>query len=291
MPEHSQCIIAISGVKNSGKTTLIEKILGILKEKGIKAAVIKHDGHEFSADVPGTDTYRHLSAGAAGTICYSATKYMLVKNQADPDPNELIKAFPDADMIIMEGLKNSPYPKIEIVRRGNSDTPICPPESLIGIATDIAEEDRKFPKAYEGSRIYDLNNAEEIAQALLDLAEKIKENSPAPTPFRVKTKLVLSGNNDFFGPGVARLLHLIDKYGSIQKAAAEMEMSYSKAWKMLRKAEEETGLKFLDRINGGKQGGGSTLTDQGRHFLQKYDQMCRDLREISDHHLEKYFGI
>ena len=59
-------IFAISGVKNSGKTTLICKLLEIFKEKGLKVAVLKHDGHDFEPDIPGTDTYRQLQAGAYG---------------------------------------------------------------------------------------------------------------------------------------------------------------------------------------------------------------------------------
>ena len=55
-------IFAISGVKNSGKTTLITQILPILSGQGLAVATIKHDGHDFDADVPGTDTYRHCKA-------------------------------------------------------------------------------------------------------------------------------------------------------------------------------------------------------------------------------------
>ena len=63
-------IFAISGVKNSGKTTLICKLLEIFKEKGLKVAVLKHDGHDFEPDVPGTDTYRQIQAGAYGTASF-----------------------------------------------------------------------------------------------------------------------------------------------------------------------------------------------------------------------------
>ena len=58
-------VIAVSGVKNSGKTTLIEKLLPALNARGVKTAVLKHDGHSFAADREGTDTCRFLAAGAA----------------------------------------------------------------------------------------------------------------------------------------------------------------------------------------------------------------------------------
>ena len=57
-------LIAVSGVKNSGKTTLIQKVIPKLNENGLKVATIKHDGHDFEADVEGTDTYKHKKAGA-----------------------------------------------------------------------------------------------------------------------------------------------------------------------------------------------------------------------------------
>lgn len=63
-------IFAVSGVKNSGKTTLICKLLEIFKGKGQKVAVLKHDGHDFEPDVPGTDTYRQLQAGAYRNGCF-----------------------------------------------------------------------------------------------------------------------------------------------------------------------------------------------------------------------------
>lgn len=63
-------IFAISGVKNSGKTTLITRLLPILSGQGLLVATIKHDGHDFNADVPGTDTYRHFHAGAYGTAIF-----------------------------------------------------------------------------------------------------------------------------------------------------------------------------------------------------------------------------
>lgn len=99
---------------------------------------------------------------------------------------------------------------------------------------------------------------------------------------RCKSKLVLCGERDFFGPGTAKLLHLIDETGSIRQAAIQMDMSYSKAWKMLGKVEDETGIKFLDSTIGGKKGGKSTLTDDGRQFLTKYDEILEKIKAFSD---------
>ena len=125
-------IFAISGVKNSGKTTLICRLLEIFKDKGLKVAVLKHDGHDFVPDVPGTDTYCQLQSGAYGTAVFSAGKYMLVKQQPQISEKELAEFFPEADLILLEGFKYSTYPKIEIIRKGNSAESVCNPEETDG---------------------------------------------------------------------------------------------------------------------------------------------------------------
>ena len=66
-------VLAVSGVHNSGKTTLLEKLLPVLRSRGLKVGVIKHDGHDFTPDVPGTDSYRLREAGAEGVAVYSGT--------------------------------------------------------------------------------------------------------------------------------------------------------------------------------------------------------------------------
>ena len=70
-------VLAVSGVHNSGKTTLLEKLLPMLRSRGLKVGVIKHDGHDFTPDVPGTDSYRLREAGAEGVAVYSGTRYLL----------------------------------------------------------------------------------------------------------------------------------------------------------------------------------------------------------------------
>ncbi len=104
-------LFAISGYKHTGKTTLITKLLPILTDRGYKVAVIKHDGHEFEGDVPGTDTYKHFQAGAYGTAVFSQGKVLIHKRETGVDEKMLIHAFPEADIILLEGFKESDYPK------------------------------------------------------------------------------------------------------------------------------------------------------------------------------------
>ena len=109
------------------------------------------------------------------------------------------------------------------------------------------------------------------------------------TKLHCKTKVILSGENDFFGPGILYLLRCIDETGSIQKAAAKMEMSYSKCCKLINKAERETGFPFLNRTNGGKTGGSSTLTEEGRRFIERYEAMIQDVEKAGQEFFALYF--
>lgn len=104
-------IFAVSGYKNSGKTTMITRLVPELINRGYRVAVIKHDGHDFTPDVPGTDSYRHQTAGAYGTAVYSEHRFMVTKQWEGGSAEELIPMFPEADIILIEGLKNSSYPK------------------------------------------------------------------------------------------------------------------------------------------------------------------------------------
>ena len=111
LTEPTPFIFAVSGYKNSGKTTLLTSLIPELKRRGYKVAVIKHDGHDFQSDVPGTDSFRFQEAGAFGTAVYSSKRLMITKEYKEPDEKMLIKAFGEADIILIEGLKDSSYPK------------------------------------------------------------------------------------------------------------------------------------------------------------------------------------
>ena len=140
-------VCAVCGVKNSGKTTLIEKLIREYAIRGVRTAVIKHDGHDFTCDIPGTDSGRFYDAGAYGTAVFSDNRIFVHRQEIGRQPDrekwekekitELVSLFPDADLILVEGLKNSSLPKIEIVRKGISDAPVSNPEGRFLIVTDF----------------------------------------------------------------------------------------------------------------------------------------------------------
>lgn len=139
MTAHKVPVVAVSGVKNSGKTSLITAMLPHLTAAGLRVAVIKHDGHSFTPDIPGTDTGKHLAAGACGTAIFDGEKFKVVRRRK-VDERALIPFFPDADLILLEGFKSSAWPKLELVRAGNSDTPVCDPATLLALVTDLPLE-------------------------------------------------------------------------------------------------------------------------------------------------------
>lgn len=134
-----QNIIAICGIKNSGKTTLIEQIVPALTIKGLKVAYIKHDGHDFTCDVPATDSYRMSEAGAYGVAVFSKNRFFIHKEIENTECEMMMEMFPEADVILVEGMKDSSYPKIEIVRKGISEASVSNPEGRFLIVTDCDE--------------------------------------------------------------------------------------------------------------------------------------------------------
>ncbi len=154
-------MVAVSGVKNSGKTTLIEAVLPLLAEAGLNVAVVKHDGHTFLSDPPGTDTGRFMAAGAAGTAIFDGEKYKIVKKQPVSE-DYLITQFPEAHLILLEGFKYTRWPKLEVVRRGNSEGPVSDPATLLALVTDL-------PLEVPGVPVLPLNRPEETAAFLLRL--------------------------------------------------------------------------------------------------------------------------
>ena len=126
----------------TGKTTLLEKVIGCLKERGFKVGVIKHDAHRFEIDHPGKDSYRLAAAGADTMLIASPEKLALIKRHQEAPPVEELLAgyFGDVDIVLTEGFKKSSLPKIELHRRERSPTLLCRGEqhdpTLVAVASD-----------------------------------------------------------------------------------------------------------------------------------------------------------
>lgn len=152
-------IISIVGKSNSGKTTLIEKLIPLLKARGYRICTIKHDTHGFDIDREGKDTWRHAKAGAQGVIISSPFKIAMIKQvERERSLDELAELFgQEADLILTEGFKRGPKPKIEVSRSDVHSELICDDhDNLVAIASD-----RRWDR---GVPCFDINDAEALAE-------------------------------------------------------------------------------------------------------------------------------
>lgn len=106
---------------------------------------------------------------------------------------------------------------------------------------------------------------------------------------KITVRLLSDEDEKFFGKGVAELLHKVEEFGSLNKAAKAMNLSYTKAWHMLNKTEEIMGFQFVERTSGGTHGGGSELTDKGKEFVRQFDRYNQKMLEMSEDFFQKSF--
>ena len=159
---------AVSFVAKSGtgKTTLLEKVIAELKERGYRVGVVKHDAHRFNIDHPGKDSYRLAAAGADTMLICSPEKLAVIrKHEVAPEINELIATyFNDVDIVLTEGFKKSGMPKVELHRQERSKTLLCRGENhdptLIAVASDEPLE-LDVP-------VLDLNNPVQVADFIVE---------------------------------------------------------------------------------------------------------------------------
>ncbi|MDQ6992869.1 MAG: molybdopterin-guanine dinucleotide biosynthesis protein B [Mariprofundus sp.] len=134
-------ILALVGYSNSGKTTLMEKLVASFSAAGLRIATIKHSHHQPEMDTPGKDSWRHKQAGAATSLLVGPEKMLMVSN-VDENLNPQLLAsrlFGDYDLVLVEGYASVAGPKIEVVRAARSQSPRCDQSELIAVATDIAD--------------------------------------------------------------------------------------------------------------------------------------------------------
>lgn len=120
-------IISIVSTKSgTGKTTLIEGLIKVFKNRNYSIGILKHDGHKFEIDKEGKDTYRFAKAGADNVIISSSEKLAMIQVlKEEKTIEEIINLFGDLDIVIIEGFKNSRYPKIEVHRKGIDTNLLC----------------------------------------------------------------------------------------------------------------------------------------------------------------------
>ena len=157
-------IFGIAGYSGSGKTTLLEQMIPAFVLEGLRVSVIKHAHHHFDVDQPGKDSFRHREAGAAEVLITGGERWVLMhelRGAAEPMLEQMLKHFSPCDIVLVEGFKNEPIPKLE-VHRSTSGRPLLFPTDpdVVAVATD-EPLDTALPQL-------DLNHPEAVAYFIME---------------------------------------------------------------------------------------------------------------------------
>jgi molybdopterin-guanine dinucleotide biosynthesis protein B len=156
-------IFGFAGWSGSGKTTLIEKLIPRFVGAGLRVSLIKHAHHTFDVDQPGKDSYRHRHAGAAEVLVTSSRRWVLMhelRGAHEPPFEEQIKRLSPCDLLLVEGFKHAPIPKLEVWRATLGEPLLHPNDPhIVAVATD-ARVDTRLP-------LLDLNDDAAVARFIL----------------------------------------------------------------------------------------------------------------------------
>ena len=148
-----------AGWSGSGKTTLIEKLIPLFVARGLRVSLIKHAHHTFDVDVPGKDSYRHRHAGAMEVLVTSSRRWVLMhelRGGKEPSFEEQVKHLSPCDLLIVEGFKFAPVPKLEVWRAETGEGLLHPNDPhIVAVASDKKVETR-LPQ-------FDLDDTDKIA--------------------------------------------------------------------------------------------------------------------------------
>ncbi|UEM22648.1 molybdopterin-guanine dinucleotide biosynthesis protein B [Skermanella mucosa] len=157
-------IFGIAGWSGSGKTTLMVRLLPELNALGLRVSTMKHAHHAFDVDQPGKDSHSHRMAGASEVLITSANRWALMhENRGEPEPSieELVRHMTPVDLLLIEGFKRSPHPKLEVFRRATGKPLLALEDSsVVAVACDGPVPEVTVP-------VLDLNQPAEIARFLM----------------------------------------------------------------------------------------------------------------------------
>ena len=152
-----------AGWSGSGKTTLVEKLIPRFVQRGLRVSLIKHAHHNFDVDTPGKDSHRHRQAGASEILVTSSRRWVLMhelRGTQEPSFDEPLKRISPCDLLLVEGFKFAPIPKLEVWRKETGEALLHPNDPhIVALATDAKVETR-LP-------VLDLNDDAAIARFIL----------------------------------------------------------------------------------------------------------------------------
>jgi molybdopterin-guanine dinucleotide biosynthesis protein B len=157
----TQRVFGITGWKNSGKTTLTERLVSELVERGWKVATVKHAHHDFDIDKEGTDSFRHRKAGASEVAIVSGQRWALMhelRSESEPTLETILARLAPTDIVLIEGYKRESHLKIEARRTETKDrSPLAANDPhIVAVAADHPQPDETLP-------VFDLDDIKSIA--------------------------------------------------------------------------------------------------------------------------------
>jgi molybdopterin-guanine dinucleotide biosynthesis protein B len=160
-------IFGFAGWSGSGKTTLIEQLIPRFVQRGLRVSLIKHAHHTFDVDQPGKDSYRHRHAGAQEILVTSSRRWVLMhelRGSPEPSFDEQVRQISPCDLLLVEGFKHAPIPKLEVWRAETGEGLLHPNDPhIVAVASD-AKLETKLP-------LLDLNDVDAIAGFILKKLE------------------------------------------------------------------------------------------------------------------------
>lgn len=160
-------VFGIAGWSGSGKTTLLRALIPTLSERGFSVSTVKHAHHDFDIDRPGKDSFLHRAAGAHEVMISSGHRFALMhelRGAPEPTLQDLVERLAPVDIVLVEGFKFDPVPKLEVHRPSLGKAPIWPDDPhIVAVATDVPLVDCAHP-------VFDLNDAASIASMVVETA-------------------------------------------------------------------------------------------------------------------------
>lgn len=159
--------LGIAGYSGGGKTTLIEKLIPVLKSRGIKVAVVKHDAHGFQMDHEGKDTYRFSAAGADRVMISSAASGFAEIDKSPRSLEEMLRGIDDMDIVIVEGYKGADIPKMYVMTERNE---YREPDDMAKAEAIITDAPKRFESS--GKTVFDIDDVYSIADFIYKKVDK-----------------------------------------------------------------------------------------------------------------------
>jgi len=138
-------VFGIAGYSGAGKTTLLEALIPRFVAHELRVSLIKHTHHDFDIDKPGKDSWRLREAGCTEVMLLSNRRWALMhelRGAAEPALDEQLALLAPCDLVLIEGYKNSPHPKLEVYRAENGKPMLinATPENIVAVASDVPIE-------------------------------------------------------------------------------------------------------------------------------------------------------